>query len=46
MKTVKTQLFSLSTKIAKNARLILFVITMLMFVLAAGAPECGGTVGH
>lgn len=40
-------LFSLaSVKLAKNARLIVFVLTLTLFVLAAGAPEYGGTVGH
>lgn len=29
-------------KNAKNARLFVFVISIVMFVLAAGAPDAGG----
>lgn len=29
----------------QTARLVLFVLSLAMFVIAAGAPECGGTVG-
>jgi hypothetical protein len=46
MKTIKSSLFVASTKVAKNIRIILFVLTLAMFVLAAGAPEAIGTVGH
>jgi len=46
MKNLKFNLFSASTKIAKNARIILFVLTLAMFVLAAGAPEFTGSIGH
>ncbi|HEX7554985.1 MAG TPA: hypothetical protein VF338_00065 [Leptolinea sp.] len=46
MKTLKTNLFVASSKIAKNARIILFVLTLALFVLAAGAPEFTGTVGR
>lgn len=43
---MKTNLFLTSTKFAKNIRIVLFVLTLAMFVFAAGAPECIGTVGH
>lgn len=46
MKTLKSNLFLASSKISKNARIILFVLTLAMFVLAAGAPECIGSIGH
>ncbi len=43
---MKTNLFLTSTKFAKNIRIVLFVLTLAMFVFAAGAPEAIGTVGH
>jgi hypothetical protein len=46
MKTIKNNLFLASSKIAKSARIILFVLTLAMFVLAAGAPEYIGSVGR
>lgn len=46
MKTLKNNLFVASSKIAKNARVIVFVLTLALFVLAAGAPEFIGTVGR
>jgi hypothetical protein len=47
MKTLKTELISLSSKItSQNVRLAVFVLTLAMFVLAAGAPGSTGGVGH
>lgn len=46
MKTIASNLVVVSSKIAKNARVIIFVLTLVMFILAAGAPEAIGTVGH
>jgi|GEM_PF-962791 len=46
MNTLKNNLFIAATKISKNARIILFVFTLVMFVLAAGAPEYSGTIGR
>lgn len=46
MKTLKNNLFTAATKISKNARIIVFVLTLVMFVLAAGAPEYSGTIGR
>ena len=46
MKTLKNNLFITFSKLAKNARVIVFVLILAMFVLAAGAPECIGTIGH
>ena len=46
MKTLKNNLFITFNNFAKNARVIVFVLILAMFILAAGAPECIGTVGH
>ena len=46
MKTIKNNLFVTASKLAKYSRVIVFVLVLAMFVLAAGAPECTGTVGH
>jgi hypothetical protein len=37
--------FRVSSAVAKNIRLILFIATLIIFVLAAGAPSATGTVG-
>ncbi len=42
MKTLQ----SISSKIAKNARVLVFVLILSMFVLAAGAPEAIGSIAH
>ncbi|EKD87865.1 MAG: hypothetical protein ACD_35C00163G0004 [uncultured bacterium] len=36
---------SLAFSITKNFRVILFVATLVLFVLAAGAPSATGTIG-
>ena len=47
MKTLKNELIALSSKMtAQNVRLVVFVLTLTMFVVAAGAPGCTGGVGH
>jgi hypothetical protein len=45
MKTLSRNLVLFSTKIAKNIRIILLVATLVLFVLAAGAPGASGSVG-
>jgi hypothetical protein len=45
MKTVSRNFVVFSIKIAKNFRTILFVVPLVLFVLAAGAPSAIGTVG-
>jgi hypothetical protein len=35
-----------SQKIARFVRLAIFVVILAMFVVAAGAPEYIGTIGH
>lgn len=46
MKTLKNNLFLAASKISKNSRIIIFVLTLALFVLAAGAPEAIGTINH
>lgn len=45
MKTISNNLVLVSSKIGKNIRVILFVVTLVLFVLAAGAPSATGSVG-
>ncbi len=45
MKTLQSKLFMVSTKVSSKAKLIIFIATLVMFVLAAGAPEATGSVG-
>lgn len=45
MKTLSRNLVTLSAKITRNIRVILLVATLVLFVLAAGAPSMTGTVG-
>lgn len=45
MKTLSRNLITLSAKITRNIRVILLVATLVLFVLAAGAPSMSGTVG-
>lgn len=35
-----------SLKVAKLARIFVFILTLAMFAVAAGAPEYIGTIGH
>lgn len=35
-----------SPKVAKLARLFVFILVLAMFAIAAGAPEFIGTIGH
>lgn len=45
MKTVSRNLVVFTSAVAKNMRVILFVATLILFVLAAGAPSASGSVG-
>jgi len=45
MKTLSRNLVLFSSVIAKNIRVIILVATLVLFVLAAGAPSCSGSVG-
>jgi hypothetical protein len=47
MKTLTNELIVLSSKMtAQKVRLVVFVLTLAMFVFAAGAPANTGGVGH
>jgi len=47
MKTITNELIVLSSKMtAQKVRLVVFVLTLAMFVVAAGAPGATGGVGH
>ncbi len=45
MKSISRNLVVVSSAIVKNFRIILLVATLVLFVLAAGAPSCTGSVG-
>lgn len=46
MTNAARNLYLSATKMdANTVRIIVFVITLAMFALAAGAPECGGGGG-
>jgi hypothetical protein len=45
MKTLSSKFFMLSSKVSSHIKLILFVATLVLFVLAAGAPQASGSVG-
>ncbi len=36
---------SLAFSFSKNIRVIMFVVTLVLFVLAAGAPSATGSIG-
>jgi hypothetical protein len=47
MKSLKNELIILSSKMtAQKVRLVVFVLTLAMFVFAAGAPTNTGGCGH
>ncbi len=45
MKTLSSKLYLASAKASSKIKLILFIATLVMFVLAAGAPQATGSVG-
>jgi hypothetical protein len=45
MKTMSREMVVFASKVVKNYRLILLVATLVLFVLAAGAPVATGSVG-
>ena len=47
MKHLTNELIVLSGKMtSQKISLVVFVLTLAMFVVAAGAPACTGGVGH
>ena len=46
MKTLNSELVVLTSKVSPaKVKLVLFVLTLALFVLGAGAPEAGGGIG-
>jgi hypothetical protein len=45
MKTLSSKLYLVSTKVSSKIKLIVFIATLVMFVLAAGAPQATGSIG-
>jgi hypothetical protein len=45
MKTLSSKFFLVSAKIAPQIKFALFIVTLVLFVLAAGAPQATGSVG-
>jgi hypothetical protein len=45
MKTLSSKLFLVSANVSSKVRLIIFIATLVMFVLAAGAPQATGSIG-
>lgn len=46
MKTALSKVSILASKVSSNIRVIMFLLTLVLFVLAAGAPAATGSVGH
>ena len=45
MKTLSRNTVLLVGKIGRNVRVVLFILTLVLFILAAGAPMATGSVG-
>ncbi len=45
MKTLANKFFLVSSRVASQIKLILFIATLVLFVLAAGAPQATGSIG-
>lgn len=45
MKTLSSKFVLVSGSLVRNTRLVLFILTFVLFVLAAGAPCATGSVG-
>ncbi len=45
MKSLSRNLVVISSAITRNIRIIMLVATLVLFVLAAGAPSATGSVG-
>ena len=46
MKTLSMNVSTFALKHANTIRVVVIVMTLAMFIFAAGAPEAGGTVGR
>lgn len=45
MKILSSKFYMFTAKVSSHIKLILFVATLVLFVLAAGAPQASGSVG-
>ncbi len=45
MKSLSSKFVSFSTKVNPHVRLVILIATLILFVLAAGAPCAPGSVG-
>ena len=45
MKTLSSKFVLVSGSLVRTTRLVLFILTLVLFVLAAGAPCATGSVG-
>jgi hypothetical protein len=45
MKTISRNFVLLAGKAAPKVKLVVFVATLVLFVLAAGAPQATGSIG-
>lgn len=45
MKTLARNVVLFSCKLGSKLRIVMFIVTLVVFVLAAGAPMCTGSVG-
>ncbi len=46
MKTITSKIVLFTAKYGTKARLVTFILTLAMFILAAGAPDATGSVGR
>jgi hypothetical protein len=46
MTTISREITLLAARISPKTRMILFVASLAMFVIGAGAPEASGGIGH
>jgi hypothetical protein len=45
MKNIKSEIFSLATHLdSQKIRFVMFLVTLGLFILAAGAPDAGGGI--
>lgn len=45
MKTLSNRVVLFASKFSGKTRMITFILTLVLFVLAAGAPSAVGTIG-
>jgi uncharacterized membrane protein len=46
MTTISREITLLAARLSPKTRMILFVVSLAMFVVGAGAPEASGGIGH